>query len=423
MRFNKYNIVKMLMNVFMFLFVFIMYNREFRPFGIDLRFILIGIAGCLIINFIVCFRGYLDFDFKNIINRIEKDNKELSKIIWVILMFYTIMFLSNIMWFNNGIEVNMEGLKSNIILNGANFLFIITFFLYKHHIKWSKVTNYLYIAHFVLLISMLLVGKGYHLSEIMGGNYPGFYGGAENSNFLGQEFRLAGYAQDPNYASFFMVLTGVTSCFYIKNNWLSIGVLVTSIFGFLLSASRTVTLAVIIAILFVIVLIIIKKINSKFQLYITSLFIIVITGVPYILVKLIQIVQFNFSLDTMSTRLVMWNNAISLFKKSPIIGNGMTSFRSYFELNGGWYVQCHSTIFQLLSENGIIGLILFGTIFALLMKCANNYKIFVCVVFLVFSLTSELIYLAIFPFIIGVLAFVPEEDSVNLLDRMKQLWI
>ncbi len=121
----------------------------------------------------------------------------------------------------------------------------------------------------------------------------------------------------------------------------------------------------------------------------------------------------NFNLNTMSTRLSMWDTAVILFEKSPWIGNGLTSFRSFYEASGGWYVQAHSTILQILSENGIIGMVLFTIIFILLMKCKGDYKQYLCFIFLVFGLTSELVYLSIFPFIIGAVAILNYNNYEN----------
>ena len=95
---------------------------------------------------------------------------------------------------------------------------------------------------------------------------------------------------------------------------------------------------------------------------------------------------------------------------------GLTSFRSFYDTNGGWYVQSHSTIFQLMSEQGLIGLLLFALIFIIIMKQSGSYKQYLCFVFLIFSLTSELVYLSIFPFIVGLLPIL-NSDYINLQER------
>lgn len=407
--------VKSLFNVYIFLFVFTMYNREFVPFNIDLRYFLILISGIFFIY--IGWKLFLKIkevkNLKDIIIILVEKATHYPSVVWFILLFYFNMIISNIMWLFNGLIYNTSDIKSSIILNSTNLIVLLIIYLLKDNMNNKVVKNSIIISHIVLLISILLVWKGYSLSEIMGGEYPGYYGGLENSNFFGHDFRLAGYAQDPNYASFFMVISFFTGLYFIQNRYVKYAICLSSVFGFLLSGSRTIALAIISSVIFVFVWKKLKDKNEKFALGFVSLFVIAIAVVPYLVVKIMTLANLNFNLNTMSTRLSMWDTAVILFEKSPWIGNGLTSFRSFYEASGGWYVQAHSTILQILSENGIIGMVLFTIIFILLMKCKGDYKQYLCFIFLVFGLTSELVYLSIFPFIIGAVAILNYNNYEN----------
>jgi O-antigen ligase len=65
-------------------------------------------------------------------------------------------------------------------------------------------------------------------------------------------------------------------------------------------------------------------------------------------------------LNSLVTRWYLWQEAVSLFRSSPVVGTGLRSFnsltylsRSYTAYSG---VQVHSTYLQFLAETGILGL-------------------------------------------------------------------
>ncbi len=415
------DLIQSCISIYVFLFIFTMFNREFVPFGIDLRYIMLLVA--MILMFYFTIMHYKKF-YQMLKNRQWMTIKEntinyLSETKYLPLLlglFYVGMFISTLMWLGNGLSLNTGDFKSSIILNSMNLISIIVFLAFKNKIKVKNVIISIVVAQLVLFISMLLIWKGFHLTEIMGGDYSGLYSGPENHNFLGHEFRLAGYAQDPNYTSFFMVISGLTVLTFVKNKIIKYGVLGTSLFGFLLSASRTVTLGVISGIFFVLLWNILKKKYPKLVNLYIIICISIFSVIPYVMIKLSHIIAIKTNLVSMSNRFIMWENAAMLFEKSPIIGNGLTSFRSFYEMNGGWYVQSHSTIFQLMSEQGVLGLILFVLIFIFLMREEGNYKQYLCFVFLVFSLTSELVYLSIFPFVVCLLPII-NSKCINVQEK------
>lgn len=406
-RYKKVNLY--LLNIYCFLFILTMFNREFIPLGIDLRYVQV-ILGIVLIGF----SGYEIF--------IKKEKKlELNKFIVIIAIFYIYFIVVNLRWINNGLEMNVPDFINMIILSMSNFMTIIIIYLNKENIKREYIVKFIVISGAILLISMVLVWIGIPMNSIMGGDYPGVYSGVENINFFGQEGRIAGYAQDPNYVSMFMIVIALTAFYYINNIKIKCGVIAVSIFGYLLSASKTIAVAFVFTSLMILILKLFKKYLEKYYNKIFNCVIILICTLPYILIKIMSILRYSFDMETMSTRMVMWTNAINLFEKNIIFGSGITSVRSAFaEHVYGWYVHCHSTIFQLMSEMGIVGLLLFVAIMILVVKQCNEYGKYICIIFLVFCVTSELLHLTLFAFIIGMLPLVMDNDIKGLLYKKEE---
>ena len=394
-----------ILNIFLFTFIISMFNREFIPFGIDLRYIQIILSFILIVKAL--------FTLENNKLKFKKISKLQNKYLFIVI-FYIYIILVNLKWFTNGLELNRSDFINMIVLSMTNFMAIGTFYIYRDKIKIMTIVRYIIISTILLLISMILVWGDIELSKIMGGDYLGYYPGADNFNFLGQQIRVAGYAQDPNYASIFMVIGGVTSFFFVENKRDKYIIISLTIFGYILSASKTIALGLIFAIFFIGVLYLIKNKSEKIYKILLNVFVLGLAVGPYIIVKLMNMLKYSFSFDTMSTRLVMWNNAVNLFEKNPIFGGGITSVRSLFEMQpNGWYVHAHSTIFQIQSEMGIIGLIIFAAIFIMILRDSSYYIKFITIVFLIFSLTSELLHLSLFAFIIGLAPIVMNNYSVE----------
>ena len=86
--------------------------------------------------------------------------------------------------------------------------------------------------------------------------------------------------------------------------------------------------------------------------------------------------------DISSGRIRIWEIAIELFKKSPLIGNGFGSFATfisehYSELFRNQIMNAHNLPLQLLAETGIIGtvLILAPLLYILVVTVLNNARI------------------------------------------------
>ncbi|MDU5107879.1 glycosyltransferase [Clostridium sp.] len=405
------NIKKYLLNSFIFIFVISMFNREFLPFGIDLRYIQVLLAIILIGDGM--YRLYKSKDEK--IKAIK-----ISNLLIIISIFYLYIMFVNVRWLNNGLIINMSDFMNMIILNISNFLSILVFYLYRKDLNNDFIKNFIIISGVLLIISMIFIWNGIELKNIMGGNYKGYYTGEEHFNFFGQNIRIAGYAQDPNYASMFMIII-ITVCMkFIKDKWWKTSLVLISILGYCISSSRTILIGVMASLAIVLAIRIFNRYNKNICERLVNIGTVFLLIGPYLLLKILDFVNYSFGLVTMNTRLVMWRAASTLFEKSPIIGNGITSFRSMFETYpNGWYVQAHSTIFQLLSETGIIGLVLFIIISVIIINKVDYYGKFLYLVFLIFSLTYELGYLLLFAFMIGLLPIMFEKHNNPRLTKDK----
>ncbi|WP_346893310.1 glycosyltransferase [Clostridium sp. UBA871] len=414
MNLNEKNdkIISYLINTYIFIFIFTMMNREFLLFSLDSRYLLIALGCYLILYSLFRMIKY-------------KEKIRIDRLSLLLIAFYILCILSNIMWLKGDIKINYSVFANVLLLYSFNLISILVFVIYREKVNVKTVYKSIMVSGMILFISMILIGMGFNLNEIMGGEYSGKIAGSEHKNFFGYNIRLAGYAQDANYASMFMVIWGATIIKYINNKMVKFVFLILAIIGLMISASKTVILGVLVGLVMVVILRIDDKKNKNLYPLIKNTFVILIVSVPYITMKVFEAINYSGSIQTMSTRFKMWGSAINLFKENFLLGHGLTSIRSYFEASpNGWYVQCHSSIFQIMSENGMIALILFAMIIAIVLNYKNKYVVFLVSVFLVFSLTSELIYLSIFVFIVSILPIIGRSNrKKRIIDDKKVLFI
>lgn len=383
---------KKLFNIFFYLFFVFMINREFNPFGIDLRIIGAILAIILII-----------LEYRKI--KLEKKCLKLEKVDYLIFSFFGICFISNIMWLFNNLNIDLSKFFVVLASYVFNFLYYIVFRLYTKYITLDKFNIFMKIANIILIISILFLCSGNNIPSFLMNFYSG-YSKTDALNFFGGMYRYGGFAQDPNYASLFLVFGVATEIYTSKksNQKINYIYILLSIICFMLSASKTTLIAIIPSI----IMCLIKP--SKFKKVVNFIWMPVMILIPIILV-LIDFDALNF-MSTMSNRFGMWNFSLELFFKSPIIGNGLTSIRSYLELSNWWYVQCHSTIFQMLSETGIISIILFGIILTMSLLKNNKYLTFMVILFSVYMITTETAYHVYFIFILAILPIIIKECEV-----------
>lgn len=394
-------------NIYIFMFIFSMINREFVPFNIDLRYIQILMAGAILFNiFIKSINRIKRIKFEEI-----KENIIRNKYFFIVVALYSIFFLSNINWLNNGLEYQKSDFFKMNILYIYNLMTIIIVYINRDKIKVNYIVRSIVLASIVLFGSMLLITLGFSSGDIMASDYPLKYSGGDHFNFFGGIDRIAGYAQDPNYASFFMLLLIITTIFYIEKKMHRIILLSIGTIGYMLSASKTLIIAIVVIIAYIIMVKMIKE--RKILRYFDNMLLIGLTILPVLLIKLLLSYNATLNLDTMRTRMSMWGSAINLFESNPILGNGITSFRVYYENTAtGWYVHSHNTSLQILSESGFINYCIFLLVIFMLFRKVNLYGKSVVILFLVFAITYELTYLSIFAFIIGIM-FLFQKDLVK----------
>lgn len=396
-------VIQIMLYVYICLYIFLMINREFKPFGFDLRFILLPLGCVILIINLIKNKGKLIFD---------KNDKTGNYLI----LFYLIVFLSNISWLWNGLNINSIKFFNEILLLINTFVGILVIYFNRKDIDFEKLIIITIISCTILSASIFLVYAGIPFEKIMGDpKEPAIYHGNEqvhHRNILGDDFRCAGYASDPNYATI-LLLYGIICAIKSKKlkNWAK------TIFIFIfsltvgLSFSKTVIAGAIISLIYVLIF---KKCKnlSKYKKILNRMFIFLM----FFLIFFIPILNLdNYFPMTLTTRFAMWEGAQELFVKSPLIGSGITSFRTFFEISHhNWYVQCHSTFWQVLSETGLIGLFLYSN--ALINALDKKEKLtsyFLVIVFIIWSMTYETIALPLSTFALYILELENKKETLN----------
>ncbi len=405
---NREKTTNILYNIYAFLFIFTMMNKEFLLFGLDLRFILLPIGLILII---------LSFADKK--KKIEDYDDNLGKLL---IVFYLYIFVSNISWLWNGVTVNKNKFINEIILLFNVFVSLVVFYRYKKEVNEDRLNKFIVISAIILLISMILVSCGFSLEQISGSAdvkyiYVASAKAPDHKNLFGGGFRPAGYASDPNYATLLLVITCIATLKLKIDKKYKAVIMTLCIVGIGFACSKTILVAIAFSTSVSIINKYVKPKNNIINLF-NLLFVIGIVLVNVFIVKIPNISRYMPS--TLTTRFTMWNSAEELFIKSPIIGNGITSFRSFFSTEH-WYVQCHSTYWQILSELGLIGIILFMIIEYKALKKNRNNKLNYCMIliYLIYAITCETIALQ---FIIYIL-YIAGIDNVTKKNGKKALFM
>ena len=377
----KEKVIKILYTVYIALFIFTMVNREFLLFGLDMRFVILPLGALLVLYSF--FKPKTKLDYK------PKDSK-------LINIFYIYAIISNISWLWNGIEMNTSKFINEMLLICNVFISILVLNNYKEYFDKKKINIFIIISVLILTLSMAVVSFGVPLEDIGGAPdvhyiYEADETAPDNKNLYGGDFRAAGFASDPNYATL-LILIGSISVIQLKMKRFFKFILLAIFFGFMgLSCSKTILAACVVGLIFVGFIRILKPSTSIMKKINLAVVLLIITG--NILMPKISALR-DFMPSTLTMRFDMWKQADNLFKESPVIGNGITSFRSYFAQKY-WYVQSHSTYWQILSELGIIGLLIFAKILYdrlnLHIEKGNYSDYFLTFVYIVYAMTCETI--------------------------------
>lgn len=398
---NKKLVYQNLFNFSLIFFTFNFINREFKLFGvIDLRILvlLISIAD-LFIN-------------KNTINIKSIKNSK-------IIHFLGLLLILNL--FSTMIGFNIEYYKivlNLLVLQAYNFFYIVYLSINRDKFSFKLLTNTMRLSVVVLLISMFIAYSQGHLYRFWA-SIDGIIISERTSNFLGQNFRLSGYAEDANYATLNAAIFLIVSMFCSKSKLLKILDLVICTIIIIFSASKTILLALIVVLLINILEISIRRSKQiEKRIYIVNFKKLIVYFSALSSILLVLIVSYT-KIDYMTlfgtsfgNRIEMWIIAIKEFIASPLIGRGTASARILYSLNGGWLVQTHNTYIQMLSEYGVIGIYLYICALIYSLKSNNRLVSSIMILFSISSITQEFYHTQYFAFVFG-LALCAKTIAIN----------
>ena len=258
----------------------------------------------------------------------------------------------------------------------------------------------------ILSLSIFLVYKGVPFEKIMGDASEAdiYYGNdkVSHKNIFGDNFRCAGYASDPNYATI-LLFFGVISSIKLKKykKWKKCITILFFCLAIGLSFSKTIIVGAFAIIIYIFLYTKIGFIEKNKKIINRTIIWVLFTVIFVIPMLNLQ----KYFPETLALRFSMWKGAQQLFLKSPIIGNGITSFRSFFAItHSNWYVHCHCTFWQILSETGIIGLVLYGKMLINSLDNKNTAtSYFLTLLFIIWSMTYETIALPLSIFALYIL--------------------
>lgn len=382
----------------LYFFIFLSINREVSLFGFDLRYALVGMMGIALMF--------------TLHDAPWKDGERTTGEEKLLLVYYALILLSSLSLVNTALPIDYGVLGNVAILHLANAVMLILIVLNKDAIRSSSVGKAICISGIVLGVSQLLVYSGADISAFLSSSDTRTMavdrGAGEHLNLFGQHFRVSGFAEDPNYACFFNVLCAVAA-FHTRRSHKTLAyvTVVMSAVGVSLSWSRTVVFSSIAVAAFVALAYSMPKIR-KSVLALFPCFVAIVA-------LLLPLLRFT-SLQTMDTRYTLWTNAYHLFLESPVIGNGLTSFRTYNSLmQSGWYVHPHSSYWETLSEFGVVAFVVLIAIFVFAMKRTKTpFASFLVAVFVLFSVNFDCTYLQLSIVVLVLIPALAEVEDIHV---------
>lgn len=365
------------------IFIFLIFNREFRFFSIDLRYVLV------VLGLILLLTAGTNKSNRNTFNLDDR----------VLLLLLLSLLLSNFMWFFNGIKFDLAIFKNLFILFSFNALNIIVILKNKKYLNFELTTRFMIISFIVLSVSVYLSRLGIEIP--FKSDQQQVFCTIDNGIQIMRTCRYAGLAADPNNVTFLSFIMIIFTIFSKEINRIKLLIFIFSFLNIYFSVSKTLVLIGLpVIVLYLIVY------NTKLIAYfkrINLLFIVFISILPFILVLLRPMSQ----LETLYVRYSLWDRGIDLFASNPILGNGLGAFKTTVNLAysevGGWITQAHSTYIQILSDHGIISFILFMLISYRILNSKFKVTTLSYAMFLVFGLMFELMYQSYIVFFLAVL--------------------
>lgn len=362
--------------IFAFIYLFTAVNREFLLFGVDLRYFNVCL-GVVLVCWACVTRALCEAERK----RLGVDEK-------LMLAFYACVALSNVGWLFGDTYFNEQLFWNLVVLNGYNLIAFLVFALWIKHLSERFVLRVLLIACFVLALSVFVVYAGGELPTVFISDSVRVSNSGESfKNLFGQNIRVAGFAEDANYATL-SFLVGVVAAHLLWRNkrpwkYAYAGLMAC---GMALAFSRTIIVGSIGAYMIVLI-----SRSPKSRILVSA----VVMGVSLVAVVALAFVQPTGLMDTLQTRITLWGMAAQLFSDHPLLGGGLSSVRCFISMHYGlsWFVHCHSTWWQCLSECGLVATAVLGALFFRRMSGGTKSVRFLAIVFFFFSLTFEVVYL------------------------------
>lgn len=354
--------------------IFSIINRSFIPLNIDLRFIVVGLAIILIVLSL--------FSILNV---------KIDKNMILVLILYGLVIVS--FFIKNTVNVDSAIYKNLIILNLYCFFNIMIVFSFSTYINTKKVWKYLSFAWYFLFFSVIFSALGFKLPF---NDYKASY--ISNVD-VGSGIRFSGYGTDPNYVCIIAIVI-VIFTYAIKTKTINkLFIYFTALIAIILTRSRS---ALVIAVLLLIASYFDKFLSKNIKKIIIS-FTFVSLGIIPIIMLLIKPFNNNIS---MALRYDLWQQTFSAFLQHPLFGNGLMSGRNIAFYNLNWFVQCHSTYFQLLCDNGIFALFVYFAIYYFnVVKNIDNPLKYIFLLYFAWSFTYETMYLTYTILFLGILPY------------------
>lgn len=368
-------------NGFLFSLIFATFNRELLVFGQDARLVPVGLG--LLTFFIGFIRCVGEKRWPRL--RVAGANHYL-------LWYFVFAMVCNLTWTFSDLELVQDQFLTVALANVLNLFFWFTVIAFRRRLTWRATSVSTHISSAFLFLSMFLVYRGLDLRNYFS-EYAGGFSDGISSTPLGM-VRYAGYAQDPNFASLFMVVWATVAIFdaWRARNIGYLLVVPMAGFGFVMSLSKSILVMFVLAVFLVAV--------NRFFIGAIAKELALLGLIGGTLLAAFEKIQ--LPTETLHTRALLWRNPVEWFSQSPIIGNGLTAARSV-NIDQDWYVQIHSTVVQTFVELGIIGLLLYYLAVRRTLMSGSSAVVFITGAYLGTMLTYETMSHAFSILILGII--------------------